>query len=79
MNEELDRVRLKIDPLKAENKKLMQDNNELDFKIIKINEDIESTRNTNLLNMKKLEAERSDLRFTVKQKDTKINKMESEN
>jgi len=79
MNDELDRVRLQIDPLKAENKKLMQDNNDLHFKIIKISEDIESTRNTNLLNMKRLEAERSDLRFIVSQKDTKINEMESEN
>jgi len=57
----------------------MQDNNDLHFKIIKISEDIESTRNTNLLNMKRLEAERSDLRFIVSQKDTKINEMESEN
>jgi hypothetical protein len=29
MNEELERVKLQIDPLKAENKKLMQDNNDL--------------------------------------------------
>lgn len=79
MNEELDRVRLQIDPLKAENKKLMQDNNDLHFKIIKISEDIESTRNTNLLNMKRLEAERSDLRFIVSQKDSRISELESEN
>ena len=57
----------------------MNDNNDLHFKIIKISEDIESTRNTNLLNIKRLEAERSDLRFIVSQKDTKINETESEN
>ena len=57
----------------------MNDNNDIHFKIIKISEDIESTRNTNLLNIKRLEAERSDLRFIVSQKDTKINEMESEN
>jgi hypothetical protein len=57
----------------------MNDNNDIHFKIIKISEDIESTRNTNLLNIKRLEAERSDLRFIVSQKDTIINDMESEN
>ena len=57
----------------------MNDNNDIHFKIIKISEDIESTRNTNLLNIKRLEAERSDLRLIMSQKDTKINEMESEN
>ena len=65
--------------LRSAESKLMQDNNDLHFKIIKISEDIESTRNTNLLNIKRLEAERSDLRFIVSQKDTKINETESEN
>ena len=65
--------------LRSAESKLMNDNNDLHFKIIKISEDIESTRNTNLLNIKRLEAERSDLRFIVSQKDTKINEMESEN
>ena len=65
--------------LRSAESKLMNDNNDLHFKIIKISEDIESTRNTNLLNIKRLEAERSDLRFIVSQKDTKINEIESEN
>jgi len=79
MNEELDRVKLQIDPLKAENKKLMQDNNDLHFKIITLSEDIESTRNANLLNIKRLEAERNDLRFIVSQKDSTIGSIEAEN
>lgn len=79
MNEELDRVKLQIDPLKAENKKLMQDNNDLHFKIITLSEDIESTRNANLLNIKRLEAERNDLRFIVSQKDSTIGAIEAEN
>ena len=65
--------------LRSAESKLMNDNNDFHFKIIKISEDIESTRNTNLLNIKRLEAERSDLRFIVSQKDTIINDMESEN
>jgi len=79
MNEELERVKLQIDPLKAENKKLMQDNNDLHFKIITISEDTESIRNANLLNIKRLEAERNDLRFIVSQKDSSIGQIEAEN
>jgi len=79
MNEELERVKLQIDPLKAENKKLMQDNNDLHFKIIKISEDTESTRNSNILNIKRLESERSDLRFIVSQKDSRIGEIDAEN
>lgn len=77
MVNELEGLKNKIDPLKIENKRLINENNDLHFKIITLSENNESEKA--LVQIKILEGEKNDLRFMLVQKDKRINELISEN
>jgi len=77
MVNELEGLKNKIDPLKIENKRLINENNDLHFKIITLSENNESEKA--LVQIKILEGEKNDLRFMLVQKDKRINELVSEN
>lgn len=59
-------------PLKKENQRLVRENNELHVEIMKSNEECESKHDKWDLTFNKLNSERDDLRFVIKQKDKSI-------
>lgn len=67
-----------IQPLKRENQRLVKENNELHLDMIQVKEGSESKDSKSLSALKKLEGEKSDLRFILSQKDRKINELETE-
>jgi len=65
-------------PLKKENQRLVRENNELHFEIMKSNEECESKQDKWELTFNKLNSERDDLRFVIKQKDKSIFDLEKD-
>ena len=66
-------------PLKKENARLVQENNDLHFEMIKIKEESDYNSNKWQTTFNRLDGERNDLRFLVEQKDQKLKKLEDEN
>ena len=66
-------------PLKKENAKLVQENNDLHFEMIKIKEESDYSSAKWQTTFNRLDGERNDLRFLVEQKDSKLRKLEEDN
>lgn len=66
-------------PLKKENAKLVQENNDLHFEMIKIKEESDYNSSKWQTTFNRLDGERNDLKFLLEQKDSKIRKLEDDN
>jgi len=65
-------------PLKKENQRLTRENNELHLEIMKTSEECESKQDKWDLTFNKLNNERDDLKFVIKQKDKSILDLEKD-
>jgi len=65
-------------PLKKENQRLTRENNELHLEIMKTSEECESKQDKWDLAFNKLNNERDDLKFVIKQKDKSILDLEKD-
>ncbi|EAR82394.1 hypothetical protein TTHERM_01164140 (macronuclear) [Tetrahymena thermophila SB210] len=68
-----------LEPLKKENAKLIKENNDLHYAMIKVKEDAELANNRWKTTYNSLEGEKNDLKFLVDQKEARIRKVEDEN
>ena len=66
------------EPLRRENQRIVQENNQLHMEIIKYKEDAQHIEHKYKLTIQNIESERQDLRFLVDQKDHKIRDQDRE-
>lgn len=78
MLREIENLKNLVEPLRIENTKLLKENNELHFEIIRIKEDKDLNSNKSLVSINKLDHENSDLKFILNSKESIIKTLESD-
>mgnify|MGYP006976790068 CR=1 FL=1 len=82
MNEELKSAQFKGDqitePLKRENARLLKENNELHYEVMKIKEEAEFKDSKIQSALKTIDGERNELKFLIQQKESAMKKLEED-
>ena len=65
-----------LEPLKKENERIVKENNELHFQMIKVREDCELRENQMKAQVRQIQNEKTDLQFLASQKDFKIQELD---
>ena len=68
-----------LQPLQKENARILKENNELHYELIKVKESVEYQENRWKNSLKGLEGEKSDLKFLLSQKQTGFQRLDEEN
>ena len=63
-------------PLKNENQKIVDENNQLHLDVIRLKEELEQSGGSLRIRVKQLEGENTDMVYLTNQKDKKIQEME---
>ena len=76
--QELSRQKQSVQPISFENEKLTKENNQLHMEIIKIKEEYSTKESNWRTSVTTLEENKTDLKFVIELKDTKIRELEKE-